>query len=416
MDQTMELELKTLEEIIPEICNREAKSGLYRVYSIIPASDPDREKAKLQLFNLQFEKKQSKLIASFLGMAIGDALGANTEFLSYDRTRKFIINGFEDLPLLMKQHNLSRREIGIWTDDASMGLCLADTILATSFKFDAIDLRYRFQLWLHYGYNNGGRPYSIGLGGNISISMTEFIRNQTEETETGDRMNNGNGSIMRLAAVPVGYHDDEKLAMEVAAKQSRTTHNGLEAEECCKLMTLLMIRLYNYDGIDPKEILRTIGDVFETTCETVQCLAKSQCESEELFKKSLAANESYRIFNKKIKDRDWNWQAPTWDYSSTRVEKNDSYIGSYCMDGLAMALHICYHTHSFKEAVIWADNMGGDADTVASIAGQIAGAMYGLDESVLHLYKGMEDVTKGRYEVLMRAYKLANKMPVTAAQ
>ncbi len=68
-------------------------------------------------------------------------------------------------------------------------------------------MRYLFILWLEHGLNNGGRPYSIGLGGNISISMYEFMKKQDDYTEEGDRFNNGNGSLMRLAPVPVGYAD-----------------------------------------------------------------------------------------------------------------------------------------------------------------------------------------------------------------
>lgn len=68
----------------------------------------------------------------------------------------------------------SRGKVGVWTDDCSMALCLADSILVKDFAFDPLDLRYRFMLWMDYGLNNGGRPYSIGLGGNISISMREF--------------------------------------------------------------------------------------------------------------------------------------------------------------------------------------------------------------------------------------------------
>lgn len=61
--------------------------------------------------------------------------------------------------------------IGVWTDDASMGLCMADSILLNDFNFNPSNIRYLFNLWLHHGLNNGGRPHSIGLGGNIAISM-----------------------------------------------------------------------------------------------------------------------------------------------------------------------------------------------------------------------------------------------------
>lgn len=56
----------------------------------------------------------------------------------------------------------------------------------------------------------------------------------------------------------------------------------------------------------------------------------------------------FRKFNKTIEDRNWNWKDENFEYSPTRLKQNSGYIGSYCMDGLAMALHIVYHTNSFK--------------------------------------------------------------------
>ena len=68
---------------------------------------------------------------------------------------------------------------------------------------------------------------------------------------------------MRLAPVPIYYHNNLKRGMEVAALQSFVTHNGLEAAECCRLITLIIIELINYEGSDPKkEILDKIGDKF----------------------------------------------------------------------------------------------------------------------------------------------------------
>jgi ADP-ribosyl-[dinitrogen reductase] hydrolase len=68
-----------------------------------------------------------------------------------------------------------------------------------------------------------------------------------------------------------------------------------------------------------------------------------------------------------------------FDYSPTRYKQNIDYIGSYCMDGLAMALHCVYYTDSFKTCALKCAKMGGDCDTVGAIAGQIAGAIYGVD-------------------------------------
>lgn len=59
------------------------------------------------------------------------------------------------------------------------------------------------------------------------------------------------------------------------------------------------------------------------------------------------------------------------------------------MDALAMALHTVLYSNSFAEVVIKNADMGGDCDTVGSIAGQIAGAIYGVDDSMLELYSQM---------------------------
>lgn len=108
-----------------------------------------------------------------------------------------------------------------------MGLCMADCILLNDYVFNPTHMRYMFVLWLEHGLNNGGRNYSIGLGGNISISMYEFMRSQSEYTAVGDRFNNGNGSLMRLAPVPVAYSHNLEQGIKYSANQSLTTHNGL---------------------------------------------------------------------------------------------------------------------------------------------------------------------------------------------
>ena len=74
-----------------------------------------------------------------------------------------------------------------------------------------------------------------------------------------------------------------------------------------------------------------------------------------------------------------------------------------------MALHTVMYSESFSEVVIKNADMGGDCDTVGSIAGQIAGAMYGVDAGMLRLYSEMEDFGEGRFEVFLKGYKLINR-------
>ena len=82
------------------------------------------------------------------------------------------------------------------------------------------------------------------------------------------------------------------------------------------------------------------------------------------------------------------------------------------MDALAMALHTVWNTKSFKEMALMNANMGGDCDTVGAIAGQVAGAIYGIDEEMLKLYSQMEDWKSGRFDVFIKAFKLISRKEI----
>lgn len=97
-------------------------------------------------------------------------------------------------------------------------------------------------------------------------------------------------------------------------------------------------------------------------------------------------------------------------YSPCRNKHQPGYIGSYCMDALSMALHTVLFTKSFKEVVTRNADMGGDCDTVGAIAGQIAGAMYGIDKEMLQLYSEMVDWKEKRYEVFLKGFALIKKL------
>ncbi len=108
-------------------------------------------------------------------------------------------------------------------------------------------------MWVSYGYNNGfrfdssraelGGKSSIGLGGNIAMSLTEFRMNgfKGEATQAGNKNTSGNGGIMRLASIPIFYWDaDLALMVEEAARQSKTTHQGDEAADCAKILSFIV--------------------------------------------------------------------------------------------------------------------------------------------------------------------------------
>ncbi len=145
----------------------------------------------------------------------------------------------------------------------------------------------------------------------------------------------------------------------------------------------------NRGEADGKTVLASICDNFKTKLASVQFLARGKCESEQLFHRHCEENRKFKSFNKSVMDRNWNWREESHTYAPTRLKQQPGYIGSYCMDALAMALHTVWFSTSWKEVALRNADMGGDCDTVGSIAGQIAGALYGLEPGLLELYSQM---------------------------
>ena len=344
-------------------------------------------KNKMEMNNLT--KIEKSCIGSILGMSIGDAMGARVEFLPLDYSYNKVKN--------MGKNKAGKFDLepGQWTDDTSMGLCLADSLIEKDGEFDPKDIMMRFILWWSHGYNNAFRfdkkrknKHSVGLGGNISGSLKEYIKTKGKNryTKYGNKNTSGNGSIMRNAAIPICYFRNMDKALKYSRKQSLITHQGKEAAGCCQLLTFIIVKIFllkikeldkdnqiqknqldntnNSDqiisGSLKDDILNNLDEFNCKYCESVNILAQSKQEG-------------------KDKNKNWNWKDKNFKYNEKRAKSNPYYIGSYCMDALSMALHVLYTTDSFEKALLKVVNLCGDADSVGSVVGQIAGAYYGLD-------------------------------------
>lgn len=344
-----------------------------------------------------------------LGLVCGDSLGAPMEFshVRYGHT-DYKDMGQEDVWKSGRRNRFMLKP-GQWTDDSSMALCLADSLLVNK-TLNPRDLRLRFLNWWQLGYNNAfgfdedrNRTGSVGLGGNISQSFSEFVEEMTEFTTAGDRATSGNGSIMRLAPVPLFYWRDEASAEAAAYWQSKTTHQGDEAAECARLLAHVVVRAINAPETEPAAIkdsvLGRLEETFGTELYSVQCLAASR--QEERHKSNKGAD---------LEDRNWNWREPGYKYSPTRAAEQPGYIGSYAMDALAMALHCVWSTTSLRDALLKGANMCGDSDTVCAVIGQIAGAIYGAS-SIPPTWISCVQMWDGGGSIALRAYKLLVAQP-----
>jgi ADP-ribosylglycohydrolase len=332
-------------------------------------------------------------LGAIVGLALGDIIGGPIEFVSAFEDKIGIVSEHDGL-IYKILHNKFNLFPGQWTDDTSMALCLMDSLLCHP-DYNGSDLRFRFALWWHRHYNNAFRfePHdtknkhmsSVGLGGNIAESFGEIDFNEilkmSEIPPTTLRKSNdaGNGSIMRLAPVPIKYYDNMDKALKVAELQSKATHGGDLASECCKFMTYFMVNCIN----------RTIQTDIKTFIDTQieQYLKKYKKNIKKDLLNVLQSNAS------SDKELCWNWKTDNMKQLVRKTIKNRGYeyngypvsaeyFGSFCLDALSMALWGLYNSTSVDTAILPVVLLYGDADSTGAVVGQMAGAFYGYDAIV----------------------------------
>lgn len=263
-------------------------------------------------------------LGCFLGLAVGDALGASLEFTERDRG---------PLHSEMSGGGPFDLEPGQWTDDTSMALAMADSLIRSR-AFDPLDIMTRFLDWKERGtYSSTGRCFDIG--NTTSNALFQFKNTGNPFSGSEHHFEAGNGSIMRLAPIVLFSLGDPEHLRTLACDQSRLTHGATDAVEACELLAVWL-----HEAIvtgDPALLQRSVP----------------------------WSGKSRRV--------------PGIAGGSFR-EKDRSEIRStgYCIDTLEAAVWAVFKTSSFEEALILAVNLGGDSDTVGAVAGQIAGALYGL--------------------------------------
>ncbi|WP_049792747.1 ADP-ribosylglycohydrolase family protein [Pseudomonas fulva] len=265
---------------------------------------------------------QNRYVGCLLGLACGDAVGTTLEFSSRETLRP-ITDMVGGGPFALAP--------GQWTDDTSMALCLAESLLSRN-GFDARDQMTRYLNWWHWGYWSAtGQCFDIGT--TVRQALMSFQESGEPFAGSIDPQAAGNGSIMRLAPVILFYYPD-LTSMAWAAKQSsRTTHGAPEAIESCQLLAEVVSRALAGHRKD-------------------EVLSLSPGQYREPAIKDLASG-------------------------SFKHKHRDQIRGTgYCIASLEAALWCFWSTDSFEAAVLQAANLGDDADTTAAIVGQIAGAFY----------------------------------------
>ncbi|MDG3085011.1 ADP-ribosylglycohydrolase family protein [Vibrio hannami] len=256
------------------------------------------------------------------GLAVGDAIGTTLEFKPRGT--------FKPLTDMKGGGHFSLKK-GYWTDDTSMALCLGHSLVECQ-GFNPKDQIEKYCDWMDNGYMS-----SIGVCFDVGITVSSALRRyqKTGEPYSGSKakMSSGNGSIMRLAPIPIYFHRDIEQAEFFGGESSRTTHGSEQCVDSCRYLSKILSLLIN--GSD-KQVVFDSG--YAPTTQTLERIVLGSVNS---------------------------------------LSYDDLTGSGYVIESLESALWCFLNTDCFDSCVLSAANLGNDADTTAAIAGQLAGAYYG---------------------------------------
>lgn len=272
-------------------------------------------------------KTQDRGMGCLFGLAVGDALGTTLEF-----TKPGSFEPLED----MVGGGPFQLEAGQWTDDTSMALCLAESLIVCE-GFNAKDQCERYLRWWQEGYlSSNGRCFDIGS--TVKSGLSAYRYTGEEFSGNASPHSAGNGSIMRLAPVPMFYQTLTD-AIHFSRESSRTTHQAETVLSACEYLGAVLWSLMN--GHSKDEVLSS-GFAHAVGLTPHPRIAE-------------VAEGSFK-------------------------ERNPPQIqgSGYVVESLEAALWAFYHSENFRHGALLAVNLGRDADTTGAIYGQMGGALYGM--------------------------------------
>jgi ADP-ribosyl-[dinitrogen reductase] hydrolase len=277
--------------------------------------------------------RRDRFRGALLGLAAGDALGTTLEF-KRPGTFEPITDVVGGGPFRLRP--------GEWTDDTSMALCLAESLIECD-GFGPIDQLRRYVRWYHEGHNSS-TGHCFDIGNTVRAALSRFERTGEPWCGSTDPDTAGNGSIMRLVPVPLFFAQDPVRAVAEAADSSRTTHGAPEAVDACRYLAALVVGAI--EGRSKEELLQPHFAPVARMWDT-QSLAPAIAE---------IAGGSFR-------DREPPEIAGT----------------GYVVRSLEAALWAFAKSTTFEDGALLAVNLGDDADTTGAVYGQLAGAFYGVE-------------------------------------
>jgi len=255
--------------------------------------------------------------AAYLGLAIGDALGATVEFMTP-----------REIAAQYKVHDQIRG--GGWlhlrpgqvTDDTTMALALGGAILAHG-RVLAVPVAEAFDAWMR------GKP--VDIGNTVRRGLLNFRKTGATEVPASEH-DAGNGAAMRVLPVALAtLKEPEEMVRLACRRQAHITHNNPLSDAATECLALMV-------------------------------------------RDALGGADKYRLLHERA--HPLARRHPEFTFRAVRQQANPS---GYVADTLVAVFQALFDTDDFESCLVDVVNRGGDADTTGAIAGMLAGAVYGTE-------------------------------------
>ncbi|MDY0234801.1 MAG: ADP-ribosylglycohydrolase family protein [Gudongella sp.] len=303
---------------------------------------------------------RNSVLDGIMGLCVADALGVPVEFMERDSLRR---NPVVD----MRAYGTYNQPAGTWSDDTSMTLCLLDSL---SNGLDYEDIMMKFLAWFNKGeYSPFGQAFDIG---NSTRKALMRFEQGTPPLECGGNTlrDNGNGSLMRI--LPIVFY--------LRVKYGRDFVGNDEAFQI----------IHNISGLTHAHKRSQIA------CGIYISIASEILEKKDLYEAIelgiSKAMEYYRNQDGFMDELHHYMRIERKDFKNTNVDKIKS--SGYVVETLEAAIWCLLNTTNYKDCVLKAVNLGEDTDTVAAVAGGLAGLYYGYSEIPM---EWLEIIVKKKY-------------------
>jgi len=280
------------------------------------------------------QPSHDQLLGALVGLAVGDAARASTgSVLTSARPTLTTPDGPEfTVPSPPRGASPFELRPGVWTASTSMALCLGTSLLETG-RFDPEDQMRRYLRWWREGYLSAtGR--CLGIGVTTRQALQRFEANGDPLAGNTDPRTAGNGSLLRLAPVVIWAHRQPDQALALARESSLPTHAADDCLDACEYLASLLILAWS--DADLGQPMQSPNPRWSPTVRAV-------------------AMADYR-----------NAATPSWPPSN------------YVVDTLTAARRVMSRSQSYRDAIRLSMEIGGSSPLVAVVAGQLAGARWGL--------------------------------------